>query len=78
MAREKPPGGGFHPPAAEIGLVLIIAELCTDFQTRVITKTKQLVNLVNFVGVAIVSAIVFGHLFNKRVVFCKLHSPLFK
>ena len=34
----------------------------------------------NFVAVAIVSAIVFGHPFKKRVVFdCfKLHSPLFK
>ena len=33
----------------------------------------------NFVAVAIVSAIVLGHPFNERVVFdwFKLHSPLF-
>ena len=51
-------------------LIWVIAELCTVFQTRVITKKKtNWENLMNFVAVAIVSAIVLGHPFNKRVVF---------
>ena len=49
--------------------IWVIAKLCTVCQTKVTTKTKQSEFFLNFVVVAIVSVIVLGHPFDKRVVF---------
>ena len=53
---------------------------CFSNQSYNENKTINKENLMNFVAVAIVSAIVLGHPFNKSVSFnwFKLHSRLFK
>ena len=55
---------------SNLDVIYACTELCTVFQTKVIKRTMHSLhqkNVGNSVALAIVSAILLGHSFNKRV-----------